>query len=192
LANCDVRDTPDTLRISSPLPTGSKTCLACGQRIPQVTPSGIQHGPARMNNRKYCSRGCVNRAWKKGLRLRDQVRSLGYRNRGRIRADLHPTSRPTLQDITWAAGFYEGEGCAHHNGGWTANVMFAQKDIWPLQRLRALFGGKLSLTTKRNGRQYHTLQIVGPLARGFLFTIFTLLSPRRRRQIKEALGHGNV
>lgn len=82
----------------------------------------------------------------------------------------------SMKEIAWAAGFYEGEGTFTKNGVCSVT----QKDIWPLQFLQSNFGGEI---TEYNG--YHYWRIYGGRARGFLLTIFTFLSPRRRRQILE-------
>lgn len=80
-----------------------------------------------------------------------------------------------LSNIGWAAGFYEGEGSFHKH-----YVSITQKDRWPLEHLVKLFGGEIS---EYNG--YFYWRIYGAKCRGFVLTIFTFLSPRRRRQIIE-------
>jgi hypothetical protein len=83
----------------------------------------------------------------------------------------------TIKDIAWAAGIYEGEGTF---GGHSVRVV--QKDNWLIYRLKYLFGGTV---TEYNG--YHYWTISGPLCRGFLLTIFTFLSPRRKEQVTRHL-----
>lgn len=80
----------------------------------------------------------------------------------------------TIKDIAWAAGIYEGEGT--FSGG--HNVRVVQKDSWLIYELHKLFGGTIS---QYNG--YHYWSLSGEKCRGFLLTIFTFLSPRRRDQI---------
>ena len=97
---------------------------------------------------------------------------------------LAPTECPTIRDIIWAAGFYEGEGTCGHNGGHSCQVGITQKDAWTLRRMQALFGGGVGEQGRRGCFQWH---ISGARARGFLMTIYGLLSPRRQAQIRAAL-----
>jgi hypothetical protein len=77
--------------------------------------------------------------------------------------------------------------------------MVTQKDPWLLHRLQELFGGRVypqktrpkSISggpIKDYGDQW-AWWIGGARARGFLMTIYTFLSPRRREQARVALGH---
>ena len=94
------------------------------------------------------------------------------------------TEKPTIQDIAWAAGIYEGEGHSVKNGKNSTTVVITQKDRWLLDRLQKLFGGSVF---NRYGR-IHKWQINGARARGFLMTIYKFLSPRRQFQAQLALG----
>ena len=96
---------------------------------------------------------------------------------------------PTMLDIAWAAGIYEGEGHCRCDHG-AIRVIVVQKDPWLLHRLASKFGG-----TVGDYRQTRNVccewKIYGPRAKGFLMTIFSFLSPRRRGQIVAALEqHG--
>lgn len=69
-----------------------------------------------------------------------------------------------------------------------------QGDPWILNRMRSLFGGTVTRRTgtiKLNGKEYrrgyHWI-LSGARARGFLMTIYGLLSPRRQLQARLALG----
>lgn len=88
---------------------------------------------------------------------------------------------PSVLDIAWAAGLFEGEGSASA----CSRACIVQKDTYILRKLQVLFGG----TIRRNGRgrDVFAWTICGGRARGFLYTIFTFLSPRRREQVKVAL-----
>lgn len=95
----------------------------------------------------------------------------------------------TSQQIAWAAGIFEGEGSC----GWTSRhkncqeVMVLQKDPWILYELARVFGfGKVSARKNYGpiGNGDYRWRISGPNARGFLMTIYTFLSPRRREQVK--------
>lgn len=90
-----------------------------------------------------------------------------------------PRLHPSLLEIAWAAGIYEGEGWV---GGQSA-IGLTQKDPYIVERLQALFGG--SLRPRKNGN-YDPLMVwtlSGPRARGFAMTIYSLLSPRRQEQL---------
>lgn len=82
-------------------------------------------------------------------------------------------------EIGWVAGFLEGEGSFT---GWTG-VKAAQKQLEPLERLQALFGGSLS----RHGNDMHIWQLYGARARGLMMTLYSLMSPRRKEQIRKQL-----
>jgi len=97
----------------------------------------------------------------------------------------YPRERdPTTTDIHWAAGIYEGEGTSAKTGGSQVTVV-GQKDPWILFRLRAMFGGRVS---KESSREMWRWVISGARGRGFLMTIYGLLSPRRQQQVRIALG----
>ena len=103
---------------------------------------------------------------------------LGYMKPG-LEAAVHPT----IQDIAWAAGIYEGEGSCQKKPYSTA-VRIRQKDSWLPLRLKVLFGG--SICYRKDGQLDWFAS--GSRARGFLMTIYKFLSPRRQKQIRHALG----
>jgi hypothetical protein len=100
-----------------------------------------------------------------------------------------PTEPLTPHDIAWAAGIYEGEGCCYRNGtrkdASKECASVTQKDRWILDRLQAKFGGSIDWSKSRGpiGNGVFRWRLSGVRARGFLQTIFILLSPRRREQI---------
>ena len=111
---------------------------------------------------------------------------------GRLcRGNAIPASRkPTIIDIGWAAGFLEGEGTFNVNhgallGSASSKVSATQKQREPLERLQALFGGSIVVFKAK----YWRWTVYGSRARGVMFTMFSLLSPRRREQVKTALGY---
>ncbi len=108
---------------------------------------------------------------------------LGYRDPKAAR-----TSTPHTQDIIWAAGFYEGDGSTSRPQS-TEMVTIMQKDDWVLNRLCVLFGGRVGTRRKQgiNAHTYHVWQLCGARARGFLQSIYELLSPRRQAQIRKTL-----
>jgi hypothetical protein len=112
------------------------------------------------------------------------------------------TISPTTKDIAWAAGFMEGEGCFTHTGGRTAygseRVQASQVNMEPLERLQALFGGRL-IERRNNPRGFggrgagviNVWQVNGSRARGVMLTLFPLMSERRRGQILVSLHRNN-
>lgn len=101
----------------------------------------------------------------------------------RLRAPV-ALQRPTLRDLSWAAGFLEGEG-SFFKSNKSEYVQADQVQQEPLLRLKILFGG-----TIRDPVSYSPAfrwSISGPRARGVMLTLFTMLSPRRKEQIKRAL-----
>ena len=106
--------------------------------------------------------------------------SLAKMRQHRSNPKLTRTKNPTIQEICWAAGIYEGDGTV---GGSTVSVF--QKDRWILDKLQTLFGGSVRIAPvdKRYPKNiYHMWRIAGARARGFLMTIYELLSPRRQAQ----------
>ncbi len=93
-----------------------------------------------------------------------------------------PTERVTNREILWAAGFWEGDGtCSRHKNSESAGA--SQKDRWPLEIMKKYFGGSIS-TQGPNLWQWY---VHGARARGFLQTIYGLVSPRRQGQISRML-----
>lgn len=116
------------------------------------------------------------------------------------RPDLAPDLSPSLRDIYWAAGVFEGEGHACRRGGTTAFATVSQRQLWLCAKLRSSFGGSVSrywpTTSEGKRRRYHVWSLSGIRARGFLLTIYSLLSPRRQQQVRKAClsksrGHSN-
>jgi hypothetical protein len=105
---------------------------------------------------------------------------------GRRRLRLDATERITMRDIIWTAGFYEGEGSC--SGGHSTQAKIAQKDPWALERLQRWYGGSIGQWKQGRGMGIYQWLLSGSRARGFLLTIFTFLSPRRRAQVKRALA----
>jgi hypothetical protein len=97
---------------------------------------------------------------------------------GESRLELAPSLSPTIKDICWAAGIYEGEGHCEKHG----IISIPQKDPWILYKLQSLFGGRVSKPPTQIARW----RLCGPRARGFLMTIYSILSPRRQEQAKRA------
>src|SRR6266550_401729 len=94
-------------------------------------------------------------------------------------------SRPTTCDIAWAAGFYEGEGtCAYATRSEHAVVNQVERE--PLDRLRRFFGGSIyAVKAHHRSKASFRWAAHGPRARGFLMTIYALLSAKRKAQIRK-------
>jgi hypothetical protein len=100
---------------------------------------------------------------------------------GHVKRELAAEQAPTVCDIAWAAGIYEGEGTC----GDLHAVSVTQKDTWLLYRLKARFGGKVTLNYSNGCSRWVA---TGSRARGFLMTIFSFLSPKRKLQVLSFLG----
>jgi hypothetical protein len=101
---------------------------------------------------------------------------LGWEKPGR-----KATETPSLLDIAWAAGVFEGEGCCTDQH----QAVVVQKDTWLLYKLQALFGGKVSLNYWNGCSRW---VLTGSRARGFLMTVFSFLSPKRKMQVLSFIG----
>src|SRR5207237_10064164 len=72
-----------------------------------------------------------------------------------IKNRLAPTLRPSMVQIAWAAGVYEGEGCCQVTGAKAhpcTALAICQKDPWILYRLRDYFGGSVYTLRSRSLR----------------------------------------
>lgn len=113
--------------------------------------------------------------------------------RSPTRGTPSPTDHPTVADIAWAAGFYEGEGSCQktaREGSVSQSVKIQQNDPEPLRKLQRLFGGSVTQSRSRgfNPKPIYIWLACGPRGRGFLYTVFSFLSARRRKQVRVALG----
>lgn len=92
------------------------------------------------------------------------------------------------RDLEWAAGFLEGEGSFRAHGGVTASVQASQVQREPLERLRLLFGGHMyQAPAKGNRAACWKWTLAGIAGAGLMFTLYGLLSTRRREQIRDSL-----
>jgi len=107
-----------------------------------------------------------------------------------------PTQRPSMVNIGWIIGLYEGEGnCWAANGHLTLRI--GQNDPEILYRAQDLFGGsvhcyKKSRTDpdgKPRARPGSTFMWVlcGPRARGLAMTMYGELSAARRFKLRSGL-----
>ena len=112
----------------------------------------------------------------------------GQSRLGECKAGLEATKHPTVRDIMWASGIFEGEGnCTDHNAG----ISVGQKDRWLPDRLRTLFGGSVGEHHVHRGDQHFThftWKACGARGRGFLMIIYQFMSPKRQMEIKHYLA----
>jgi hypothetical protein len=97
---------------------------------------------------------------------------------------------PTIFDIAWAAGIYEGEGCVilRRDKGWIS-IHVNQNDPWLVEKLIRLFGGSKFTGKTPKGKPHFRWDLHGARACGFLLTVYKFLSPRKQQKIKEAIKH---
>lgn len=98
------------------------------------------------------------------------------------------------RDLGWTVGFLEGEGSFSLSGGTPAKhprVQATQVQLWPLEKLQALFGGWIS-PKKPQGFGWQPVNswalTQGPQAVGLMMTLYPLMSPRRQEQIRHCLS----
>ena len=100
------------------------------------------------------------------------------------------TVSPSTKDLYWIAGFLEGEGGFRKGGNskYSQTVYASQVQKEPLERLQKFLGGSLKPQGKRGTHSSHwRWNAYGNRARGIMMTLYTLMSPRRQEQIKQAL-----
>ena len=112
---------------------------------------------------------------------------LGYTNPKVPKA----TKSPTPRELEWAAGFLEGEGCF---SGSRSLISASQSSREPLDRLQGLFGGSIgqyaytSSWRKGGKKAYWLWTVTGSRARGVMMTLYSLLTIRRKEQIRQSLA----
>src|SRR6266568_69655 len=90
--------------------------------------------------------------------------------------------RPCTKDVTWAAGFLEGEGC------FGKGVSAVQVNREPLQRLFDWFGGYLRRHANGPNKLIWEWSCGGARARGIQLTIYQFMSAKRQQQIRRGLA----
>jgi hypothetical protein len=93
-----------------------------------------------------------------------------------------------MVDLGWAAGFLEGEGW--FGEGASPKIGAGQKERQPLERLQALFGGKIILRKARGGftkADLHFWYLDTHRSPGVMMTLYSLMSDRRQAKIREVL-----
>jgi hypothetical protein len=95
-------------------------------------------------------------------------------------------------NLAWAAGFLEGEGSfSASRPSMSLYISAKQVQLWPLKRLRKLFGGNIYIHTGISGKFNKDVipqwAMSGARAVGLMMTLFRLMSPRRQKQIRKAI-----
>ena len=101
------------------------------------------------------------------------------------------TVHPTVADIHWAAGFFDGEGHINIYKGRHASIgiTVTNCDLEPLEKFQRLFGGRINKKTKgpRNQQQAYYWGVYGIRAFGVIQTLYSILSTRRQDRCRAAL-----
>lgn len=97
----------------------------------------------------------------------------------------------TPREWEWTAAFLEGEGWfGKVNRSHSLVVSAGQLQAWPLEKLKALFGGSLIVYRHpQKGHVIHHWSLVGTAAVGLMMTLYCLMSPKRQDQIRAAVAY---
>ena len=93
----------------------------------------------------------------------------------------------TTNELYWAAGFIEGEGCFLYPPGGTQIVEVRQVQKEPLERLAHIFNTHGSVISGKRDSRIWRWTISGCKARGIMMTLYLLMSPKRQNKIREIL-----
>lgn len=98
-------------------------------------------------------------------------------------------------DMAWAAGFLEGEGTFYLPRSGSLCVTAGQVQKEPLDRLVRMFGGGMLQQANRTSRSDAATRqpiwrwrLHGQRAAGVMFSLYAIMSPRRREQIRTAIA----
>ena len=137
---------------------------------------------------RFCTRRCFM-LW--------QYRKGQRQNWTWMKPGLEAHRSPSMSEVAWAAGIFEGEGWSRGSRQYSGlMVAVGQKGRWLPDRLAELFGGSVLFEGifksgpyrgRKRGYQWH---IHGVRARGFLMTMYAFLSTRRQGQIRKILATG--
>lgn len=91
----------------------------------------------------------------------------------------------TEKDIAWVAGLFEGEGTVSINRGRAAGIAIAMTDRDVLERVQAIFGGKICISYPAKGKwkECHKWYLSVAESEDFLLAIYPYLFSRRRERI---------
>lgn len=131
-------------------------------------------------NNKYLAKGYCRLHYKRMYRNGDLLLHMtGYERKNTKKS----IQSPTIKDVAWAAGFCEGEASFQYGTSGTSRVSLPQVNIEPLNKMLNLFGG--AIYKRPTISVWH---ISGARARGFMMTIYSFMSDKRKKQIKSALN----
>lgn len=112
-----------------------------------------------------------------------------------------PASVPrTMRALGWAAGFYEGEGSVTFAVR-SHRITVTQVQREPLERMLRLLGGHIyAIKAAETGSEHIRFMskpswrwiAYGARARGIMMTLYPMLSPNRRAQVRKVLAMGEV
>ena len=91
----------------------------------------------------------------------------------------------TTKDIAWFAGFYEGEAYVVCTKTQSISIEICQVNKEPLIKCMELFGGFIGFKRGKTHFQVYRWILKGHQAFGLLMTIYSLLSERRKSQVKK-------
>lgn len=108
-------------------------------------------------------------------------------------ADTSDNGRLSVRELEFAAGFLLGEGCFSRSRKTCPRIDAAQAELWPLEKMKRLFGGALRPWTSKSvvakgGKPMYYWQLAGHAATGLMMTLYPLLSPKRRAEIRAVLA----
>lgn len=102
--------------------------------------------------------------------------------------------QPSLLEVGWVAGIYEGEGSVESyvqsgRKNTVISVQVFQNDPWMLYKFQEFYGGSVGSYKNRTG---HFWKLTGQRAVDFLCGIAPLLSPRRIDQARFHIARYNT
>lgn len=102
-----------------------------------------------------------------------------------------PEREPTSEEVSWVAGFMEGEG-SFNSSGRSFEIGAYQSNIEPLEKLKSIMGGEIYKTKARNGRNVNSKESYAWRASGRVaifvcLHIYEHLSEKRKRAIENRL-----
>src|SRR2546428_4903120 len=96
------------------------------------------------------------------------------------RSTPRPQALPTIEDVAWATGFLEGEGCFSFSRG-GARIGVSQNQREPLEKLQRFFGGRIyePYTT----RHFYQWIVHGVLAKRVMGLVYSGLSEGKKTDV---------
>ena len=93
-----------------------------------------------------------------------------------------------IKELYWIAGFLEGEGCFYYSNSSVISANQVQQE--PLLRLQKLLGGSLYRAKARPKpcQRIYVWTITGQRAVAIMMTVFSLMSPKRKKAITKAIS----